>query len=87
MRRFLQEGSWKKERARQVLGLANMFFAIHKVAVVLSPPSGAMKCSNLLPLFLCHGWIFGLGWFGVFFGVCFNRGGNAETPVTTELGF
>lgn len=72
MRRFLGEGSWKKERARQVLGLANTFFAVNKVALVLSAPSGAMKCSNLL---LCHGQIFGLGCFGVFLGgVLFLRG-------------
>lgn len=70
MRRFLGEGSWKKERARQVLGLANMFFAIHKVALVPSPPSGAMKCSDLL--LLRRGWIFGLGWFfGGLGGFCF----------------
>jgi len=60
----LGEGSWKKERA-------NTFFAINQVALVQSPPSGGMKCSNLL-LLLCHGLIFGLGWYGSYFGVfCF----------------
>lgn len=57
---FLGVGIWKKERARQVLGLANIFFVIHKVALVLSPLSKPMRCSNLL---LCHGQIFGFNCF------------------------